>query len=64
MIRLVTLAGLVLSLGMGCEQKTTIVTVPSTKKEVDIHVRGSNLKVDVEKNKDGNVEVDVKKKSP
>lgn len=62
MVRLVTLTGLLLSLGVGCEQKPTIVTVPGTKKDVDIHVRSPNLKIDVEKGKDGKVEVDVKKK--
>ena len=64
MLRLVMLSGLLLSLCLGCEQKTTIVTVPATKKEVDIHIQGPNLKIDVEKKKDGKVEVDVKKKNP
>lgn len=48
----------------GCDRPATVVTVPATKRSVDIEVQGPRGKVDVERNKDGQVDVNVNRSKP
>ncbi len=48
---------------LGCNPPPTVVTVPNTgDKKVDVHIRTSGGGVDVEKNKNGGTDVEVKRK--